>query len=208
MDIIPNILGEIEFLYLDADGYGDLRNVLNTTIAKYIKRYIDNPNADETVANKVRAMLGKDIVGLTMRETLQEKGILDLVTAISPITVLTLVEEQPDILDKLEYLEENSQNMRVTIKPAKSDDYAHFRSDVARTIDAIKRDGKQPTYPDIIKRLDANKQAFYHPNGKAQGTGIGIINAKHQQWTMCLKGLRFKKYCDEKNLNYIQRRAF
>lgn len=208
MEIIPGILGEAEFAYFNENDYGNLRGVLNTALAGHLKSYLNTPNANPKVVADINKYLGDEIVGLTMHKVMQEKGITDMVTSLSPETLLTVIEEKPEIREQLTYLAENFDKLRVTIKPATKADYERFESSVLSVLQRMSADGIVPTFPDIRLRLDANKFIFYKSNGKLQSTGVGILNAKHQQWRLCLNGLLFKEYCDEKNINYVARRVF
>lgn len=208
MDIIPQILTEREFSEFSWEDYRALQNVLDDTLSKYIKDYISNPEADATIVEAITTYLGPTIESLTFHYDLQERGILDLVSKLSPENLLTTNLDLNDIYAKLSYLEQNVDKLRTMIPGRTKESFNDFLEAIKGVVRRMADKGLQPTYPDVIKRIENNKFIFYVPNDKGHRTGSNVINSRRRQWTMCLRGIEFTKYCEEHNYNYFQRRAF
>lgn len=208
MDIIPGVLGEAEFSLFTEATYGAFYKVMNFAIAKYLKRYLNEPDADAKIKADIQKYLGDVIVGMTMHDEMIQMGIPELVTTLSPATLLSVAATNPDIKDKLEYLYDNYNKLRVTIQPTTKEDFENFEAEIDTLLMCMQASGVATTYPNMAERFKANRFIFYKPNGKVMNTGVGILNSKHSQWMICLKGLRFKEYCDAKDIDYLKRRAF
>jgi len=208
MDIFPNLLGENELKFFNESDFMSLTCVLDDTLAKHIKDYINNPLANTEIISSLDEKFTKTIDSLTFHYTLQEMGIIDLIGRLSPETLLNTNADFGDIKTKLTFLEDNIDKLRVTIPARTKAAYEDFCATMRRVLQRQQEAGVQPTYPDIMKRIEANKFAFYVPNDKGHHTGTAIVNARRRQWMMCLRGLQYKEYCDNKGLNYIKRRLF
>lgn len=208
MDILPNILGENEFMFFDEADYICFSGVLDDSLAKLITSYMNNPEAKPEIVAAIKDNLGPVLESLTFHFTLSEMGILDLISHLSPQTLISSNADFDTIKEKLTFLETNVDKLRVNIQARPKSAYESFTSMLARVLAKQKAAGVEPTYPDILSRVQGNKFAFYVPNAKGHPTGTAIVNAKRIPWTICLRGLEYKEYCDNNNINYITRRLF
>ena len=208
MDIFPSLLGEAEFELFTEQDYLALSGVLNDTLAKYIKEYLENPAAKPEVVAAIQKNIGPLINSLTFHYVLFDKGIIDLISKLSPENLVNSSADFEDIKEKLKFLEDNIGNLRVTISARPKSAYQSFITSVKGVLDRQKLSGITPTYPDILARIEGNKFAFYVPNDKGHPTGTQVVNSRRRVWMMCLRGLEYKEYCDNHNVNYIKRRLF
>lgn len=208
MDVFPEVLGEKEFSYFPSTTYYHLSNVLNDSLAKQLKAYMANPDANQAVVSHIKENLGDTIESLTMHFTLQEKGIPELIQKLTPDTLLTSGIDLDEVIEKLTFLEDNYSKVLTSIPSRTKDQWLNFRRDVNEALGHIYGCGEQPTYPNIMERLDANSFMFYTPNEKPHGTKVSIINLKKRQWMLALKGARYAKRCDAEGIPYLDRRKF
>lgn len=208
MDIFPNLLGEAEFRYFTETDYACLGDILNDSLAKYLKDYMASPDADKDIVQAISTNIGDLVDGLTFHYTLMDMGIIDLIGRLTPETLITSGADYADIYSKLKYLEDNIGKLRTTIPARSKTAYSQFILAISGVLHRMKLDGTNPTYPNISERIESNKFVFYVPNDKGHNTGTGIVNSHRRQWVMCLRGLEYKNYCDSNGLNYIVRRLF
>lgn len=208
MDVIPGIIGETELRCFNENTFAALKRVLPGSVATYIKNYTNKPDADSQIVALIEQNIGTELHNLTLHLEMQEKGIPELVLALDPLTFLNTYGDDPEVEEKLLYLSENCDKVMFSITPPNTDDYHAFRAALTDVLMNMQMTGVTPTYPDILQRIDANKFIFYASNGKARSTGVGILNTKHQQWMLCLKGLLYRKYCNSLNIPLEYRRIF
>lgn len=208
MDIFPKLLGEMEFRNFTESDYAALANVLDDVTAKYITSYASNPNADQSIVADINKYLGEKLHALTFHLELKSSGILELVNGLSPESLAMSQVDLDDLISRLSFLEENQDSIRSTIPGRSSRDCAKFESAVCNVVTRITVSGETPTYPDIPKRMAANRFLFYSPGEKEHYTGVGVLNSKKRQWTLALNGARWLKYCSENNVPFEKRSVF
>lgn len=208
MDVITNILGEKELSYFDNDDFGVFVGVMDDNIARSVKRYLGSAEANRQIVEHIRTHIGDRVESLTMHFTLQESGITQLLSTISPEVLLSAEVDIDDVYDKLKFLEQNVDKLLVTIPARPKSAYESFITCIESVIDRIIQAGDSPTYPEVVARVKANSFLFYKPNDKGHSTGTGIVNSRRNSWIQCLRGIEYTKYCDEHGVNAVDRRAF
>lgn len=208
MDVFPSLLGETEFSYFSPSDYLKLRGVLNDVLAKDIRDYMQNPAANPAVVEGIRKHLGPTIESLTMHFTMQENGTLDLVKSLVPETLPSSNVDLVKLIDQLKFLEDNADKLMTTIPGRKRADYDEFHGMITGVVARMQMDGVKPTYPDLVKRIEANSFVFYTPNEKSHNTGSQIISLRKRQWITVLRGAQFMLRCNEENISYPERRKF
>lgn len=208
MDIFPKLLGETEFRNFTESDYAALANVLDDVTANYIVKYMKSVGADESIVADIDKYLGQKLHALTFHIELKNSGVLDLVNGLSPESLAVSQVNLDELIERLSFLEENQDSIRSTIPGRTSRDCAAFESAVSRVVSRIVTEGGTPTYPDIPKRMAANKFLFYSPGEKEHYTGVGVLNSKKRQWTLALNGARWLKYCSDNNIPFEKRSAF
>lgn len=208
MDVFPGLIGETEFANFIPEDYVALGYVLDDVLAKYLRDYISNSDADDEIVSNISKYIGPVIESLTFHYTLKEMGITDMISRLSPENLISANVDHKDIQEKLKFLEDNIHKLRTVIDSRSKTQFENFMS-AMRALDArMRSQGITPTYYNWIDGIISNKFLFYVPNDKGHTTGTGVITSRRRQWTMCLRGLEFKEYCDAKNIPYITRRAF
>ncbi len=208
MVIFPEVLGETEFSMFQQKEFEALSLVLDDTLAKYIKTYMENPEANPDTVESVKKNIGDLVTDLTLHQVLQERGITTLLASLSPESMLTSGADLKDIKEKLTFLEENVDRVRTVIMPRPKVAFEAFRSAMVSLCSRMKSEGVTPTFENIIARIDSNRFMFYVPNDKGHTTGVNIINSRRRYWTMCLRGLEYHEYCEQHGIDYIRRRVF
>lgn len=208
MIVFPDLLGDSELEEFNENDYRALGRVLDSTLAKYLKRYMENPEANKKVVEDLSNYLGDIIESYTFHYTLRDKGILDLIGKLTPETLLTTGANYITIKEQLKFLDDNKGKLLVEIPARSKTAYDEFLSTIRGVLLRMKDKSKEPTYDNLLKRIEVNKHVFYVPGAKSKPTGCNIVNSKKRQWTTCLRGLEFKEYCDSRGINYLQRRSF
>lgn len=208
MDVISGILGETEFSYFTKDDFGTFTKVMDDTVANMVIKYMNDQAADKAVVGLIQENIGEVLRIRTLHKQLHAQGIPQLLTTISPETILTAEIDLDDVYKKLKTLDETSADI-LSYMPARSkDDFLSFKAMVQSVLVRIQQDGNKPTYPEIIKRIEANSFLFYRPNDRGHNTGVGIIGYSTQRWKQCLRGIEYDMYCHDHNISPIARRAF
>lgn len=209
MDIFPQLMSEKEFSLFTASTYMALKDVLDDLLADDLRAYMTNPDADPMIVESIQRFLGPTIESLTFHIVLKERGILEKLQYLLPQSILTIPAEdvEPHIKDLL-FLEENSSKLMSTIPKRSKEAWDNFYAEMTKVVDIAESSGTQLSYPDLLANLQTNKFIFYQSNSKGHSTNSYMVNSRRREWTMCLKGLQFKTYCDDKNIPIINRRVF
>lgn len=208
MDIIPNILGETEFREFTKSDYVILCGILDDQLAKYIKTYTENPEADQELVQVIKENLSETLDSLTLHFVLKEKGIIDLVDKLSPEALLLPSTDLNEIKESLTFLKENENKLRYSITPRTKAQFEEFSDMIDTVLRRLQSKGITPSYPNIPKKIQSNKFLFYIPNDKGHTTSCNVISSKSKQWNQCLKGIQFIDYCNQNNISPVDRRAF
>lgn len=208
MTIIPGVLGEAEICFFEDEDYEALAGVLDDVLARHLLDYMNNPLSNVIVVDYMQQALGKVIEDLTLHYVFREKGVLDVVAHTTPEAVASMHRDYDSVLEILEYLDENFHRVRMVLTARKSADFDRFYDSICKVTERMADANYQTTFPNIRERVMANKFIFYKPGEKDSSTGMGLLASRERDWKQCLNGLRFKKYCDENNINYLKRRVF
>ena len=208
MDIFPALLGEAEFACFTSEDYSALKDVLNDVLAKCIRDYINNPSANADIVKTMQDNLGPTIESMTMHYVLEEKGIINLVKGLVPENLPSMNIDLDELIEQLSFLESNSTKLMTSIPKRTRDSWDTFFNRMKLLQISMSKQGVEPTYEDFVDRIAANQFVFYVPNAKAYSTGSSVVNMKRRQWIISLRGAEYMKYCNEKNIPYVERRKF
>lgn len=206
MDVFPELLGEKEFKYFTDKDYEALDGVLDDTLAEMLQTYLDNDSSDAVVKEGITTHLGSSIRKLTMHLVIQRMGIPELVGSIFPDQFLSSGLDLDEVISQLTFLEQNYNDILTAIPSRSKDAYLHFIDSIVNVVTRIETKGDRPTYPDIIKRVQANSFLFYTPNERPHATRVGVIYSKRKQWTLALNGAKFTKRCIADGVSALDRR--
>lgn len=208
MDVFPELLGELEFKFFSPETYEALKGVLDDTLSKDIKDYMENPEADPEVVDCMEQFLGPTLTSMTMHFVLQEKGIIDLIHGLVPETLPSTKVDLDDLIEKLSFLEQNSDKLMTSIPKRNRAAWETFLNSMHGVVSRMREAGVNTTYSNLIARLEANKGVFYVPNGTSHGTKCSAVSMRRRQWLLSLRGAEFMQYCNEHGVNYKDRRRF
>ena len=208
MEIIPGLLGEAEFLLFSEADYANLKNVLNDVLAIYICDYTKNPNADPVIVENINKYMDKALESFTMHLILEQRGIIDLLRTLAPNGLLLPNVNLDDIIDKLSYLYDNKEKILYYLPRRDKEHWTDFKQSIKDVLERQRANGVKPTFPDIMKRIEANKFIFYNPNVKDIKTNAQIVLSRHTLWLEELRGAQYLRYCNDKGITVRDRRAF
>lgn len=206
--MLDKLIGENEILCFKDTDFAALQGVLNDALSLSIKKYMENPKANPEVVKRLQDNLGKTIECYTMHFVLRDKGILDLVSNLSPAALVNSNVDLDKLIEQLSFLESNSSKLMTNIPKRTKEAWENFFDHMKMVDRSPELAALGKTYKDWIARIEANRIAFYIPNGKPTSTRSGCVNAKHTQWITALNGARYLKYCNENGIAQSARRLF
>lgn len=211
MDVINGLLSESEFRLFTSEDYAALESLLDDSLAGQLKEYLNGTGQDAYVLDCIRHFLLPTIESLTFPKQLHEEGYVDMISKLSPQVVVSTVQDPAyleDLHKKLRYLEANYDRITARTPTRTKADFETFACRMDNLLYRAAIENVPLTYPDLDKRLKANKFVFYSPQDKGHSTMLGTITRKHREWLLCLRGLDFKEYCDDKGVPANLRRSF
>lgn len=209
MDPIPEIIGEAEFRNFTKETYAALAKVMDDVIASYLLDYCNAPDADASIKSDIENYLGDLLKQFTFHLLLHEKGIIDMITTLSPETVLTLSKDEiAKIKSNLTYLNDNLDLLMSSIKGRTNAEWQEFKKAYVNVLNHMRLSNLDTTYDDMLNRIEANKFIFYVPNSKGHSTRTGAVYSKKRQWLVCLRGIEFDEYCKQHGITEAMRRMF
>lgn len=211
MDVINGILSESEFRLFSSEDYAALQNLLDDSLSDQILSYINKEGQDAFVLDNIKCFLLPTIEALTFPLKLHAEGYVEMVSKLSPQVLVSTVQDPEylkDVHKKLRYLEANYDKVtsRTPTRTRAEYDTFKFRMEVLVTRAMVQN--IELKYPDVVQRIEANRFVFYSPQDKGHSTMLGHITRRHREWTLCLRGLDFKEYCDIKGIPANLRRSF
>ena len=206
MDVIPGIFGEKEFAAMDDNTIRVLGTLLDDKVALVLKNYLDNPEADKEIVDRVSLLIGDKIAKCTFHMEVIDSGVIDLLKSLSYQSLAYGDLNYDYIIQQLEFLEENKHKLKGYIEPRESKNFAEFlkcMKDLSTTMI-----GKPKDYDNLTARVKANKEFFCSAHERNRPTRIGIAISKTNEWEIELQGARYLKYCNENNITGWMRREF
>lgn len=182
-DIIPEVLGEAELLYLSAKGYEHLRRLMNPVIYKYITAYRESPDANPLVLMTI---------DITLKDSLESYGFCERLEKAGIIRLLTDRETAFDVYLQFgtKLLEDvmNHRNVFTALASQRPDEvFTGFIEEIGRNVypEGVAH------YSQIQRRLLANKGLFVQ-------SSVSVYRAllkNFDRLQLALKGLRYFEYC-------------
>lgn len=207
--IIPGLLYDDDFKYFDDTTYAALDGVMNDIIAKMIKAYIDNPNAEPEIVEAINAHVGKSVISYTLHLEFEKRKIFDLLKTIQPDTLVqTDAAYKEKVLNDLEFVYNNVDNI-VTVIPARTrKQLTEWRSALSMVGMRMSAAGTNWKVPDMFYRLEANSDLFYSAREKDRNLPTNSIISLRDKWMMALRAIQWDNYCNSKGVAFDKRTAF
>lgn len=206
MDVIPGVLGEKEFTFMDDETLKSLGPLVDDKMATILKRYMADPQADQGVVQRILNCIGDDIDKHSFHLQVADSGVIN---NIRTLTITTLAYSQLDLDEfeqQLQFLEDNKNKMHAYIEPRSKKDFEVFLKNITNLNKAMC--GLPRDYTNLPERVLANKDFFYSPREKSRPTRLGMIINKSKDCSMALSGIKFIKYCNKKEVPDWMRREF
>lgn len=200
MDIISGLLSDEDVQYMSDSlilAYGD---ILDDVLASMFKSYLENQNAEPQVRERIKNLIGDHIRMRTFHEEVIKNGTRDIVSSLSLETLAYTQCDYDLIINTMNWINENRQYMRQTIDPRSRESFETLKSEASKYDKAVASNGYTVVYPNMLGRIQANKNLFYSPNEKQKGTRIGNVIRKVQESKIALQGAQYLKYCAEHNI--------
>lgn len=206
MDVIPGVLGEKEFTFMNDDTLKSLGPLVDDKMATILEKYMADPNADQGVVNRIRYCIGDDIEKHSFHFQVIDSGVVNNIRTLN-ITTLAYSQIDLDEFEKqLQFLEDNKNKMYAYIEPRSKKDFEVFLKNITelnKSMSGLPRD-----YTNLPERVMANKDFFYSPREKSRPTRLGMIINRSRDCSMALAGIKFIKYCNTKEVPDWMRREF
>ena len=84
MDVIPELIEEAIFAEFTPADFENLSKVMSETLAQEMRDYINNPEADSLVVDKINTFLGDTINVFVLDSIMEERGVYALVNSLVP----------------------------------------------------------------------------------------------------------------------------
>lgn len=216
MYVLPGILREEVVEYFDEDGFDAFRNVLDDILSSYVRQYMENPEANQSVVRLLQDKVGKTVKSLTLQKDCEERGILELVRGLTPASLSAGIDLQ-DIIDKLSYLEDNFDYITTYIPVRTSSDYSAFYQAVKmagrRYLQYCENAGEDTGLLSIaiqkeLNCMSANSFIFASAHEKTRSTNLSVLVSRKRMWVMSLRGAEFQIECAKRNIPQSIRRNF
>ncbi len=208
MDIIPGLLTETEFRFFDSDTYEALTAVASDIVCDQINQYIDSPDADSAIVDALEAHMGDILSRFRLNKRIIDEKVIDYIDSLVPETLAQQDVDYQQIIDKLQFLEDNYTSIVINVTPSKKQDYENFVSAIFKVTCSMRSQGVNTTYPDLVSAIEDNKFIFYTPGQKTRTTKVNRVLSTRRKWTMALNGSRYLLYCQEHDIDAAERRRF
>lgn len=211
MDVVKGLLSENEFRLFKSEDYTALENLLDDSLANQILNYINGEGQDPYVLDSIKCFLMPTIETLTFPLKLHSEGYVDMISKLSPQVIVSTTQD-PEYIKKLHsqlrFLEANFEKITARTPARSRADYDKFLGRMQALVTRSMCENQELTYPNLIQRIEANKFVFYSPQDKGHSTMLGNITRRRREWTLCLRGLDYKEYCDASGIPANLRRVF
>ena len=206
MDVIPGILGEKEFAFMDDETLKSLGPLVDDKMATILKKYLSDPQADKSIVQRIVTLIGDDIEKHSFHLQVINSGVINNIRTLA-ITALACSQINLDEFEEqLQFLEDNKGKMRAYIEPRSKKDFEAFFKHITelnKSMCGLPRD-----YTNLPERVMANRDFFYSTKEKRRQTRLGMVINKSTDCAMALSGIKFIKYCNQKEVPDWLRREF
>lgn len=205
MDIIPSFLSDADIEYMDDSLILALGGVCNHIISAYIKSYMDNPEADKAVAERLKSLIGSTVTKNTFYREVIDNGTRDIINSFS---LEAIAEQDLDlgmIYESIQYINKNKEKIIAQVDPRTKEEYTKFLEEAEKFDKKTGSFVSALQYPYLSKRIKANKRIFYSPNESATPTRMKAIINKYSELEIADKGIQYINYCREHGVSgYIK----
>lgn len=203
MDIIPDILSEIEVLGMSQECLEALLQIFNTPACDSMVRYLENPEADKEVVDKLMDSVGDELLHRTFHLRVRDKGIQHMLYE-NNISALPMAAYRgeinlDDFIAELQWLDDHSKSIRATIPGRTKDMY----DQAYKLIQAFQKDTTKFHDHQLPALLHMYKNTLFCPlREKPINTGMRNLSVNKQRWHIQLRAALYLKYCIDNNIPY------
>lgn len=208
MNIIEGFLAEEDVSTMSDALILSFGKMCNDILAEMFRKYIESDEADPTVKKRINDLIGDIVYKNTFHYDVINKGVRDIILGINLETLPKTETDYNLLLETFDYVEENKGKMLSTIDPRSRTNYKEFVDNAKEWDDTCIRKGITPVYPNLSRRIAANKRVFYSPNEKPISTRLHGVLKKTKECVIAKQGILYMKYCEENNIQGWRRREF
>lgn len=208
MNIIEGFLAEEDVSTMSDALILSFGKMCNDILAEMFRKYIESDEADPTVKKRINDLIGDIVYKNTFHYDVINKGVRDIILGINLETLPKTETDYNLLLETFDYVEENKDKMLSTIDPRSRTNYKEFVDNAKEWDDTCIRKGITPVYPNLSRRIAANKRVFYSPNEKPISTRLHGVLKKTKECVIAKQGILYMKYCEENNIQGWRRREF
>ena len=202
MDVIKGFLSEQEVLDMPVNTLVAFSKTFSVTMKKYVSEYMENPEADPKVVDKLSVTVGDDVAISTFHYVVRGKGIPKLLYETRLTNMAQLVQNNElnlrEYIDTLNWLTENESKIKPEIAPRNKSNF-----DVA--LEAMKEfmaDRSVTHTHDLVSLMTIYKDKLFCPKReKAQSTGLSRLVENKKDRKLQLKAAEYHLCCQENNVS-------
>lgn len=208
MNIIEGFLAEEDVSTMSDALILSFGKMCNDILAEMFRKYIESDEADSKVKKRINDLIGDIVYKNTFHYDVINKGVRDIILGINLETLPKTETDYNLLLETFDYVEENKGKMLSTIDPRSRTNYKEFVDNAKEWDNTCIHKGITPVYPNLSRRIAANKRVFYSPNEKPISTRLHGVLKKTKECIIAKQGILYMKYCEENNIQGWRRREF
>ena len=108
MDVIQGIFGEKEMKVMSDEGIILLGKLLDDKVATVLLEYLNNPEANPEIVNRINTLIGDKIAKCTFHVKVLESGAVDTIRKLSLPTLAYGDEDYAALEEQLTFLKNNT----------------------------------------------------------------------------------------------------
>ena len=202
MDVIKGFLSEQEVLDMPVQTLVAFSKTFSVNMKKYVSEYIDSPEANKDVVDKLSVTIGDDVAISTFHYIVHGKGIPKLLYETRLTNLAQLVQDNEidlhEYIDTLNWLTENESKIKPEIAPRNKDNYAVALS----AIKEFMTDKTVHHDHNIAELMVTYKDSLFCPKReKAHSTGMAKLVDNKKDRKLQLKAAEYHLCCQENNIS-------
>ena len=180
MDVLPGALPEEFFRVASDDCLQALVPLVDIGIARKLKEYCANPEANVGITAIIERHFGPAIKHATFHQTLHDSGVVESLRTLNMDAISTLVDLAAidKMIETFEVFRTNRAYIHSRLQPRSKEDFEYFKSLCPEQ---------------FLRGINVNRDYFYYPHAKEINTGLGSIISKEKEIDIAYKGLQARK---------------
>lgn len=192
--VIDSLLSEEDVMSMPDRTLEAFSKVFGVVVSQELYKYMyERDDNDPNVVEKLERVAGRAIMLNVFHLLAAERGVVKIANEYSLGTISDNLVDYDMLIEKLQWLKDNSRYLRSEIPSRTADDY----NSACHLLEA--------TNPNVCRVVKANKPLFCPPHEKATRTGMGRFISSNG-WLKLLSACRFGQYCATHQVSSNNRR--